>query len=129
MIPVEHKEDIVNNGINFMRSITAAYGADEGMKLWNAIATTLDPDVKGQILFAMLLGDGDTVITVRGVDPNKGPDRLIRIRAIRTVTGIGLSEAKDLSDRLDSGYPIKLTISSIQRVEALYQLRIAGFLV
>ena len=64
MIPAEHKEDIIQSGINFMRVITEAYGTDEGMKLWDTIATTLDPDVKGQIFFAMLTGDYNGIINV-----------------------------------------------------------------
>jgi len=54
MIPVEHKEDVIQSGINFMRAITSAYGTDEGIKLWDTIANTLDTDVKGEIFFAML---------------------------------------------------------------------------
>ena len=64
MIPAEFKEDIIQSGINFMRVITEAYGTDEGMKLWDTIATTLDPDVKGQIFFAMLTGDYNGIINV-----------------------------------------------------------------
>ena len=57
MIPAAYKEDIIQSGINFMRSITEAYGSDEGLRLRDTIASTLDPDVKGEIFFAMLTGD------------------------------------------------------------------------
>lgn len=125
MIPAEHKEDIIQNGINFMRSITEAYGADDGMKLWDAIATTLDPEVKGQIFFAMLTGDYNGHVTI--LSCNQGADRIWRIKAIRAVTGLGLKEAKDLSDDLDSGKAIKLNINPKQRNAALAELRNAGF--
>lgn len=125
MIPAEHKEDIIQSGINFMRSITEAYGTDEGMKLWDAIATTLDPDVKGQIFFAMLTGDYNGVVSISSFQV--GSDRVWRIKAIRTVTGLGLKEAKDLSDMLDSGKTIKLNINPKQRNEILSELRNAGF--
>ena len=62
MIPAAYKEDIIQIGINFMRSITEAYGTDEGMKLWDTIASTLDPDVKGEIFFDMLTGDYNGII-------------------------------------------------------------------
>lgn len=124
MIPVEHKEDIIQNGINFMRSITEAYGTDEGMKLWDVIASTLDPDVKGQIFFAMLTGDYNGVVSITSFE---GADRINRIKAIRTVTGHGLKEAKDLSDLLDSGKKITLKVNPKQRLEALAELRAAGF--
>ncbi len=125
MIPAEHKEDIIQSGINFMRSLTEAYGTDEGMKLWDAIADTLDKDIKGQIFFAMLTGDYNGVVSISSVQA--GADRVWRIKAIRAVTGHGLKEAKDLSDMLDSGKTIKLNINPKKRNEALAELRNAGF--
>lgn len=125
MIPAEFKEDIIQSGINFMRSITEAYGTDEGMKLWDSIANTLDPDVKGQIFFAMLTGDYNGQVSISSFQ--SGSDRVWRIKSIRTVTGLGLKEAKDLSDLLDSGKTIKLNINPKQRNEALAELRNAGF--
>lgn len=127
MIPAEHKEDIIQSGINFMRSITEAYGTDEGMKLWDAIASTLDPDVKGQVFFAMLTGDYNGVVSISSAQA--GSDRVWRIKSIRSVThpSLGLKEAKDLSDMLDSGKTIKLNINPKKRSEALAELRNAGF--
>ena len=125
MIPAEHKEDIIQSGINFMRSITEAYGTDEGMKLWDTIATTLDPDVKGQIFFAMLTGDYNSIIKVSSFQ--QGSDRIKRIKTIRVVTGHGLKEAKDLSDLLDAGKQIQLNIDPKKRIDALIELRRAGF--
>lgn len=125
MIPAEFKEDIIQSGINFMRSITEAYGTDEGMKLWDTIAATLDPDVKGQIFFAMLTGDYNGVIKISSFQTSS--DRVWRIKAIRAVTGMGLKEAKDLGDILDSGKTIQLKINPKKRTECLSELRNAGF--
>lgn len=127
MIPAEYKEDIIQSGINFMRSITEAYGTDEGMKLWDTIATTLDPDIKGQIFFAMLTGDYNGIVSISS--SQAGSDRVWRIKAIRSVTkpSLGLKEAKDLSDMLDNGKTIKLNIDPKKRSEALSELRNAGF--
>ena len=98
MIPAEHKQEIIQSGINFMRSITEAYGSDEGMKLWDNIASVLDPDVKGQIFFAMLTGQYTNVINVTG--HTIGADFVRMIKTIRNVDkrGLGLKEAKDLVD-------------------------------
>ena len=125
MIPAEHKEDIIQSGINLMRVITEAYGTDEGMKLWDTIASTLDPDVKGQIFFAMLTGDYNGIIKVSSFQ--QGSDRIKRIKTIRIVTGLGLKEGKDLSDMLDSGKTITLNIDPKKRNECLSELRNAGF--
>lgn len=127
MLPEQHKSDIIQTGISFMRTITEAYGSDEGMKLWDSIASVLDPDIKGEIFFALLTGEYCDVLSISSCNSNS--DRIGRIKAIRSVTSprLGLKEAKDLSDNLDMGYPIKLNIDSKQRNSCLAELRTAGF--
>lgn len=127
MIPAEHKADIMQSGINFMRSITEAYGPDEGMKLWDAIASALDPDIKGQIFFAMLTGEYNNIVTISG--HNVGADRVRMIKTIRNVDkrGLGLKEAKDMSDALSNGKSIRLEIDPSQRAIIVSELRRAGF--
>lgn len=129
MIPAENKNDIIQSGINFMRAITEAYGVDEGMKLWDNIASVLDPDVKGQIFFAMLTGEYNSVITISSHSPNA--NRVAMIKAIRTVDrrGPGLKEAKDMSDLISSGKTIKIEVEPTDRAKALVELRGAGFYV
>ena len=127
MIPEDHKSEIISNGLHFMRAITEAYGADEGMKLWDRIASVLDPNVKGQIFFAMLTGEYNNIITITG--HNNGADRVRMIKTIRNVDkrGVGLKEAKDMSDLISAGKPIKLEIDPSARAMALSELRRAGF--
>ena len=125
MIPAEHKQEIIQSGINFMRTITDAYGTDEGMKLWDTIASVLDPDVKGQIFFSMLTGEFNGIITIHtcSIHANK----VWRIKALRSVGGYSLKEAKDLCDTLDNGKSIKLNVDPKTRNSALNELRNAGF--
>lgn len=102
MIPEEHKTAIISNGLHFMRSITEAYGADAGMQLWTTIADTLDPDVKGQIFFAMITGTYNDRVHLRGVGSGAVHNAVACIKEIRTWSGLGLKEAKDVYDRLRS---------------------------
>ena len=125
MIPEEHKDAIIANGLHFMRSITEAYGTDEGMRLWETIASTLDPDVKGQIFFAMITGTHNNRIVLRRVGPNT--DRVARIKEIRNWTGLGLKEAKDASDMVELGKPVSLSIKPQEYVHAVGGLRRVGF--
>jgi hypothetical protein len=125
MIPEEHKDAVIANGLHFMRSITEAYGADEGMRLWETIAGTLDPDVKGQIFFAMLTGTHNNRIVLRRVGPNT--DRVARIKEIRNWTGLGLKEAKDASDMVELGKPMSLTVRPQDYSVAVVGLRRVGF--
>lgn len=125
MIPIEHKDAVIANGMHFMRSITEAYGADEGMRLWETIAGTLDPDVKGQIFFAMITGTHNNRILLRRVGANT--DRVARIKEIRNWTGLGLKEAKDLSDMVELGKPMSISIKPQEYAVAVVGLRRVGF--
>jgi hypothetical protein len=127
MIPENHKEDIIQSGINFMRSITDAYGTDDGMKLWDNIASVLDPDIKGQIFFALLTGDYKGIITITGCVATS--NRVAMVKAIRTVTGWGLKESKDALDLMLEGKPQQLTVNPKHRHVAMRELRDAGFYV
>ena len=128
MIPEDFREDIIQNGINFMRCITEAYGSDEGMKLWDAIADTLDPDIKGQILFAMLTGRYHGQIRITRGDFIGGTANIIdKIKAVRAASGMGLKDAKDAIDNLrDSNKPIQFDISADQRLSTITRLRDVG---
>lgn len=127
MIPEGRQDDVIQSGIGFMRSITEAYGSDEGMKLWDSIANTLDPDVKGQIFFALLTGDYAGTIILHSFSTKS--DRVSLIKAVRSVTGYGLKEAKDIVDHVEYGRKQKITIEPKHRNTAILQLRNAGFFV
>ena len=129
MIPVEYKQDVIQSGINFMRSITEAFGNEEGMKLWDTIADTLDPDVKGQIFFAMLTGEYNGIVTLTGSSAHA--NKVSLIKAVRTVDSrhLGLKEAKDICDMLWEGKPQKLHVDPKNRNVVMRELRDAGFYV
>ena len=129
MIPAEHKQDIIQSGINFIRSITEAYGSDEGMKLWETMADTLDPSIKGNIFFAMLTGEYNSVISIYKSDAHA--NKVAMIKAIRTVDKrrLGLKEAKDMCDSLLCGNTIRIEVEPNTRNSSLLQLRMAGFTV
>jgi hypothetical protein len=123
-IPENHEANILQSGIHFMRHITQAYGAEEGMKLWDAIASTLDPDIKGKIFIAMLLGEYNDTLTIRldMVKYRVHVQRVEGIKAIRTVTGLGLKEAKDIHDNLALGKVETITIEPTSRTESIRNL-------
>lgn len=102
MIPEDHKTAVISNGLHFLRSITEAYGADEGLKLWDTIANTIDPDVKGQIFMAMITGNYNDRIHLKGLYPSGQSNAVACIKAIREwdKRGLGLKEAKDMYDRV-----------------------------
>lgn len=123
-IPEQNKQDIIQSGMNFMRSITEAYGADEGMKLWDTIASTLDPSVKGEIFFAMLSGDYNSIVRVSRV--TVGANKIDIIKEIRYHTGCGLKEAKDMADSIFAGKEVQIQIDPKKRSSIVKNLRDVG---
>lgn len=99
--------EIVSNGLSLMKSITEKYGPDTGLKLWDTIAEALGPKLKGDIFFALMLGTHQTQITIRN---SPGSSRVAVIKIIRTYTGLGLKEAKDLFDPLMQGHSVTFKI-------------------
>lgn len=129
MIPEENKTDIIQSGINFIRSITEAYGSEEGMKLWETIADTIDPSIKGHIFFAMLTGEYNSIINIHKADVHT--NKVTLIKALRSVDKrrLPLKIAKDMCDSLLCGNTIRVEVEPNTRNSALLQLRLAGFTV
>lgn len=136
-IPEDHKTAIVSNGLHFLRSITECYGTEKGLELWEQIASILDPDVKGQIFFAMVTGTYNDRIELRGVTPGGMHNAVPCIKAIREHSGLGLKDAKDMYDRLknqmDNIYGERksefIRVSHEQYSQAMTSLRNAGMMV
>jgi hypothetical protein len=99
-IPEEHKTAIVSNGLHFMRSITEAYGADKGLELWEQITSVLDPEVKGQVFFAMITGTYNDKVHLKGLTHIATNNAVACIKEIRRWSGLGLKESKDMYDRI-----------------------------
>ena len=128
MIPEDHKTAVISNGLHFMRSITEAYGSDKGLELWEQITSVLDPEVKGQIFFAMITGQYNNRILLKGLEEEINV--IWCIKAIRQYTGFGLKEAKDLVDRLRSplGHTEHVTVKPEDYAHAFRELRKVGFI-
>lgn len=130
MIPDEHKTNIVTNGIQFIRAITEAYGSEQGMVLWEQIASVLDPDVKGQIFFAMVTGGYNNQILLRGY--YMGSNKVTMIKTIRAVDkrNLGLREAKDIVDAMEgSGRHQIIEVEHETYLYSCRELRNAGFII
>ena len=125
MLPEEHKTQIISNGLHFMRSITEAYGADKGLELWEQIASVLDPNVKGEIFFAMITGNYNDRIELRQVGDYA--NAVSCIKEIRTWTGLGLKESKDTFERVRNGTKDWITVKPTDYARAVAGLRGVGF--
>lgn len=125
MITDEQEKDIISSGLHFMRSITEAYGAEEGLRLWESIADTLGPDLKGKIFFALVTGTHNDSIILNTVRQHS--NAVSCIKEIRAWTGLGLKEAKDTYDWVMNGKRIRITVKPTDHHRAMQGLRNVGF--
>jgi ribosomal protein L7/L12 len=124
----EHMNAIVSDGIAFIRSITTAYGSETGMELWDTIANTLDPEIKGKIFFAMLTGSHEDRVTLTGAA--NGANKITCIKIIRQYTGMSLTEAKNAYESpVHFGQQVALTVNPKERRHMIDDLRWNGMIV
>ena len=119
-----------------MRSITEAYGSEDGLALWEQISSVLDPDVKGQIFFAMITGTYNDQVHLKGLGTGAINNAVACIKEIRTWSGFGLKEAKDAYDRVRQHHqynsgpsPVFLKVRHEDYHRAVAGLRNVGFTV
>ncbi len=122
-ITTEQMDAIVVDGISFMRSITEIYGSEKGMEVWDKIVNTLDPEIKGNIFFAMLTGTHESRITLSGFYTNA--NKIACIKIIRQYTGMSLTEAKNAYE-LSEFNPVSIKIDAKKRREVVEELRQSG---
>jgi hypothetical protein len=136
-IPEDHKASIVSNGLSFLRAISECYGAEKGLELWEQIASVLDPNVKGEIFFAMISGTYNDTIIIKGLGRSAIDNPVNCVKAIRAATGLGLKDSKDVYDRLKTTYTNgvygaiskeKIKVDPKGYSKAVDELRHAGFI-
>ena len=129
MLPEKYREDLVGAGISFMQTVADIYGAEKGMELWNTIADTVDPDLKGEVFMAMLSGNyRRDKLNVRNPFVGSIQDKVALIRCIRNYDRrkLSLKEAKDISDRLDNAGSEILEVDPNIRPTFVVELRKLG---
>jgi hypothetical protein len=124
MIPKEHETYLIQSALSFVRALSEAYGPDEGLKLWENMNANLDPDIKGKVFFAMISGEYDNVIKMTGV--STGYEKVRAIKCIRSYTGLGLKESKDICDWLEKGTYKSIEVPPMERSKAMSELRQCG---
>lgn len=126
-ISSEQSDYIVSESISFIRAITSVYGSEEGMKLWETIADTLDPSIKGKTFFAMLTGSHEDRVTLSGYAA--GANKIACIKIIRQYTGYGLVEAKNAYESTEYGQKVVLKVNPKDRRIMVDELRQNGMVV
>lgn len=124
----EQMNYLISESIAYLRAITTVYGADEGMKLWDTMADTLDPAIKGKVFFALLVGSHEDRVTLTG--SVAGSNKIACIKIIRQYTGYSLVEAKNAYEAAgDFGEKVQLKVNPKNRRQMVDELRQNGMVV
>ena len=93
----QKQQSVVDSSISFIAAMTEVYGSDTGLEIWDRVSATLGDDARGHIFFTMVTGASDFKRVCRVTD-YPSHQKVAFIKVIRTATGMGLKEAKDLSE-------------------------------
>lgn len=118
----QQQVQITNTGIAFMQAVVDIYGVDEGNKLWDTIADSVDPDIRRYMFMVMLSGHYGQ-IQLTGITPAGQQHYVECIKAFREVTGMGLKDTKDTCDRIkNSGIAAKVDCNPDKRHVTMLRL-------
>lgn len=94
-------EDVIDDGVVFVRSLTKHYGAEKAMEVWEAMNEALGVEVKGRVFFKMIEGSSASEVKFRIGNIRANGNSVAAIKLIREYTGYGLKQSKDLIDQSD----------------------------
>ena len=117
-------DDVVLDGIRFLRSITEYYGEEKGMEVWHAMGPAMGEEIQGKIFFAMLTGTVSGKVRFTSTNTPAG-NAVAVIKTIRMYTGLGLKEAKDLWD-MSKTSTVKVEVESGRHQSFVAELRNFG---
>lgn len=93
------EQNLIDDGLRFLTSITEYYGPEDGIKVWDSICSAVDQDIKGKIFFKMITGEAVSGRVTFSTPQTVHNQAVPIIKCIRMYTGYGLKEAKDSYDR------------------------------
>jgi ribosomal protein L7/L12 len=102
-LPHDASDRIVFGGIELMSAITDAFGAEEGLEVWNKMAEHIGQEFHQRVFMAMLSGQTSCHVRVIGKNVYEAGLFIDLIKTIRKYTGLGLKEAKDIADGINNG--------------------------
>lgn len=110
--------NVVRSARAFIRCLCEAYGAERGMAVWEHIREGLGDRMAADIFLGMLMGSDE--VEVRSVVPMR---KIEAIKQVRSLTGMGLKEAKDFVEKVEFSGPQRLSVVGLDtaRVDSFVQ--------
>ena len=122
-LPADIRDNLINASLDFLRALAACSSAEAADAAWNAIADTVHPSLKYDLLMRLLTGDGGQSVMLNDC----GNNIINCIKIIRQYTNMGLKDAKDLCDQLRVGFPQRIRLVNWrQRRACLTDFQAAG---
>lgn len=126
----DERQQLVQDSISFMQSVVQYYGQEKGMEMWEKLSDICDPDLKGDVFVAMLIGEHSGRITINKVQDSANAVSCIKALRSVDIRGPGLKEAKDMYDGLKfNNKRIIVEVEGKNRNYAVRELRDAGFVI
>ena len=98
------RAQLIADGVTFLQSIAAVYGSERAQEVWSALGDAMGVDIKNEV-FMYLLAYPDGGLQVRFQHTHASQNMIVSaIKSIRAASGLGLKEAKDLSDAAKYGF-------------------------
>lgn len=124
----EARQKIVRASIAFLTDVSNAVDdSDLALSLFEKLSEVIDPNLKGEVLLAMLTGyrSNRAYISTTGFNLS---NKVACIKAIRVATACGLKEAKDFVDSMYQHKEYQLELVGDPQA-ARNELTQAGFIV
>lgn len=95
--PVEDMlmEQLVRDGLQFVKSMTDYYGPEKGMEVWKSMGDAVGKSLQNKIFMMMLSGKTSVSVTFSCGSSNSDGNAVSVIKCIRLHSGLSLKEAKD----------------------------------
>lgn len=119
------RTQITSSSLDLLRTLTTIVGSQHGLETWERITEVMGDDAKAAIFFSMLIGPSGNVVRVSKYPTAR---KIEFIKIIRNYNGLGLLEAKNLSEQLDGPYPkpyVEIRVQAPERYQSCRQDLIA----
>jgi|GEM_PF-5704703 len=126
---MEYSRKFIEGSVNYLKLVVSELGEDAGMTAFKSLSDSFSPDLSSKVIIRILSRDFDDVITIPTTPNNihlSSSTYIQLIRVVRTYTGMGLKEAKDICDTLRSGREIKLKIPTEMSAQFIDELEDVG---
>lgn len=108
-----------------LKAVTEVFGLQQGEELYQSIADSFGPGVKGAVMLAMLTGGTSFTVTI--YDASKVTQYVELIKTVRKFTGAGLKEARDWCDLARIRKAVEVpTIGGVDRAAFIRELSMHG---